>query len=171
MIKEKPLSINYQTKTGERFISKGKTAFKIRIHKPDDTLLHRSVGFVRLGEEKALKKAIKLRNELGKQLWGKFWPSILNEPNLITRLPHTLEPVLLTTNCGNAENGEYQYKIDVYQAAWSDKNGQRHCRKYSVNKYGKLAAYMKAKRAMLDAHKDVLELLKFMDRVSTIELK
>ena len=53
---------NLITNTGHRFISKGKTAFKIHIHTPDDTVLHRSVGFVRIGEKKGLKKAIKLRN-------------------------------------------------------------------------------------------------------------
>lgn len=159
---------NFKTNTGHRFISKGKTAFKISIHKPDDTYLYKSVGFVRLGEEKALRKAVKLRNEIGKAHWGKFWPRILNEHNLITRLPHTLEPELLVVNCGLKGS---PYIMEVYQAMWSDKDGKRHCRKYSLNKYGKLAAYMKAKRAMLEAHKDVLELLKFMDRVSTIELK
>lgn len=155
---------NFKTNTGYRFITKGKTAFKISIHKPDDTYLYKSVGFVRLGEEKALRKAVKLRNEIGKAHWGKFWPRILNEPNLITRLPHTLEPTYITVTDGGKI-------LDVCQAMWTNKNGERCCRRYSLNKYGKLAAYMKAKRAMLEAHKDVLELLKFMDRVSTIELK
>lgn len=162
------VTANYQTNTGERCISKGKTAFKIRIHTPDDTFLHRSVGFIRIGEKKGLRKAKKLRDELGKKLWGKHWQRILNEPNLITSLPHTLEPTLQTTFCGDKGDN---YAIDVYQAMWTDKNGKRHCRKYSLNKHGKLAAYTKAKRAMLEAHADVLDLLKYMNRVSTIELK
>lgn len=71
---------NLITNTGHRFISKGKTAFKIHIHTPEDTVLHRSVGFVRIGEEKGLKKAIKLRNELGQQMWGKFWRRLWKIP-------------------------------------------------------------------------------------------
>ncbi len=45
---------NLTTNTGHRFISKGKTAYKIHIHTPpEDKILHRSVGgFIRLGEEK-----------------------------------------------------------------------------------------------------------------------
>ena len=81
--------------TGYRFISKGQTAFKIHIHTPEDTVLHRSVGFVRMGEDKALKKTIKLRDELGRKLWGKFWPKVLREPYLMTRLPHSLEPKIV----------------------------------------------------------------------------
>lgn len=60
---------NLETNTGHRFISKAKTAYKIHIHTPDDKVLHRSVGYIRIGERKGLKKAIKLRNELGREMW------------------------------------------------------------------------------------------------------
>lgn len=86
---------NLETNTGHRFISKAKTAYKIHIHTPDDKVLHRSVGFVRLGEKKGLKKAILLRNELGSAMWGKFWRRILKDPYLMTRLPHSLEPKII----------------------------------------------------------------------------
>lgn len=155
---------NYQTNTGHRFISKGKTAFKIHIHTPDDKTLHRSVGFVRIGENKGLRKAIKLRNELGREMWGKHWNRILNQPDLITRLPHTLEPTYLTVTDGGKT-------LDVCQAMWSDRKGERHCRRYSLNKHGKLGAYIKAKKAILKAHRDVIDILLFMNRINTIDLK
>lgn len=83
---------NLTSNTGHRFISKGKTAYKIHIHAPDDKVVHRSVGFIRIGEKKALEKAIQLRNELGKEMWGKFWNRLLKEPYLMTRLPHDSNP-------------------------------------------------------------------------------
>ncbi len=150
--------------TGHRFISKGKTCFKIHIHTPDDKTLHRSVGFVRIGEKKGLRKAIKLRNELGREMWGKHWNRVLNDPDLIIRLPHTLEPTYLTVT----DQGK---TLDVCQAMWSDSESNRHCRRYSLNKYGKLGAYIKAKKALLDAHRDVIDILLFMNRINTIDLK
>ncbi|MCV5979335.1 hypothetical protein OFO29_44000, partial [Escherichia coli] len=73
--------------------------FKIHIHTPEDKILHRSVGYIRIGEKKGLKKAIRLRNEIGIKLWGKkLWKRVLNEPELFTRLPHSLEPKLIEKN-------------------------------------------------------------------------
>ena len=41
----------------------------------------------------------------------------------------------------------------------------------SISKYGKLAAYMQTKKALLEAHKDNLEILTFMGRLNSIDLK
>lgn len=159
--------------TGYRFISKGKTAFKIHIHTPDDTVLHRSVGFVRMGEDKALKKTIKLRDELGRQLWGKFWPKVLKEPYLMTRLPHSLEPkIVFKPNPTQSDPG---HRDECYIAKWRvfSENGDYKYRTKvcSIRKHGRLAAYSQTKRALLEAHKDVIELLIFMGRLNSIDLK
>lgn len=139
-----------------RFISKGETAFKIQIHAPHDELVCRSVGFIKIGENKARREAVKLRNKLGRELWGKFWPRVLKEEDLFLRLTHSLEPI---------DMGDY------YQAMWSDKKGVRHCRKRSIEAHGRLAAYTQCKKAILDAHSEEIELLRFMGRLSTIDLK
>ena len=41
----------------------------------------------------------------------------------------------------------------------------------SINKYGKLAAYLKTKKKLLEVHKDNLEILMFMGRIHSIDLK
>ncbi|MDF4887213.1 hypothetical protein P3576_28705, partial [Vibrio parahaemolyticus] len=53
------------------------------------------------------------------------------------------------------DDGEYKYKTVVR----------------SISKYGKLAAYMQTKKALLEAHKDNLEILTFMGRLNSIDLK
>lgn len=115
---------NLETNTGHRFISKAKTAFKIHIHTPSDTVLHRSVGYIRIGEEKGLKKAIKLRNELGSEMWGKFWRRLLKDPYLMTRLPHSIEPKIIFKPRPTKESPNA--KDECYIAAWRnyDENGK-----------------------------------------------
>lgn len=164
---------NLETNTGHRFISKAKTAYKIHIHTPDDKVLHRSVGFVRLGEKKGLKKAILLRNELGSAMWGKFWRRILKDPYLMTRLPHSLEPKIIHKPRPTLDNPTA--RDACYIAAWReyDEQGKCHFRSVvcSINKHGKLAAYTKTKKALLAAHKDCLDILVFMGRLNSIDLK
>lgn len=152
------LTANYQTSTGYRFISEGETAFKIHLHLPDDSVFHRSVGFIKLGKKKALRKALKIRNEQGKKAWRKFWPRVLNEHDLIICLPHSLEPNI--SSCGG-----------YYVAMWSDNNRVRKYRKRSIKKHGKLSAYTQCKKILLEAHRDQIELLLFMGRLNTIDLK
>ncbi|MDG3034199.1 Fe3+-citrate ABC transporter substrate-binding protein [Vibrio parahaemolyticus] len=149
---------NYQTNTGERFISESKTAFKIHIPKPEGGVLHRSVGFVRIGKKKGLRKAIKKRDIEGSKLWEKHWKRVLNNESLITRLPHNLEPTI-------TPNGRW------YVAMWSDENGVRHCRKRSIDEHGKLAAYVACKKEMLKGCKGYIDILLFMGRLNTIDLK
>ena len=164
---------NLTTNTGHRFISKAKTAFKIHIHMPDDTVLHRSVGYVRIGEEKGLNKAIKLRDELGSEVWGKFWRRLLNDPYLMTRLPHSLEPKIIHKPRPTKENPNA--KDACYIAAWRnyDENGNLVYKSVvcSIRKHGKLAAYSKTKKALLEANRDNLEILEFMGRITSINLK
>jgi hypothetical protein len=164
---------NLNTNTGHRFISKAKTAFKIHIHTPDDTVLHRSVGFIRIGETKGLKKAIKMRNELGLELWGKHWRMLLKDPYLMTRLPHSLEPKIIHKPRPTKDDPEY--RDACYIAAWRtyDNQGECHFKSVvcSISKHGKLAAYSKTKKALLEAHKEYLDLLIYMGRLNSIDLK
>ncbi|MDP2571100.1 Fe3+-citrate ABC transporter substrate-binding protein [Vibrio sp. vnigr-6D03] len=161
------------TSTGHRFISKSKTAFKIHIHTPDDTVMHRSVGFVRIGEKKGLKKAIKLRNELGREMWGKFWRRLLKDPYLMTRLPHSVEPVIVYKP--NPTKSDPEHRDACYLAKWREFNESGEY-KYktkvcSINKHGKLAAYTQTKKALLEAHKNNIEILTYMGRLNSIDLK
>ncbi|MEH0666604.1 Fe3+-citrate ABC transporter substrate-binding protein [Vibrio scophthalmi] len=164
---------NLITNTGHRFISKAKTAYKIHIHTPDDKVLHRSVGYVRIGEKKGLQKAIRLRNELGSEMWGKFWRRILKDPYLITRLPHSLEPKIIYKPRPTKHDPEA--RDECYIAAWRnyDDNGRLIYKSVvcSIKKHGRLGAYTKTKKALLEANKDNLEILEFMGRLTSIALK
>ncbi len=164
---------NLDTNTGHRFISRAKTAYKIHIHTPDDKVLHRSVGFIRIGEKNGLKKAILLRNQLGSEMWGKHWRLLLKDPYLMTRLPHTLEPKIIYKPRPTKENPDY--RDACYIAAWRTYDSEGKCKFHSVvcsiQKHGKLAAYTKTKKALLTAHKKHLDLLIFMGRLNSIALK
>ena len=164
---------NLITNTGHRFISKAKTAYKIHIHTPDDTVLHRSVGYIRIGEKKGLKKAIKLRNELGSEMWGKHWRRLLKDPYLMTRLPHSLEPKIIYKPRPTLDNPEA--RDPCYIAAWRHYDEKGNCIFQSVvcsiNKHGKLAAYTKTKKALLEAYKEDLDILVYMGRFNSIDLK
>ncbi|HAV1574506.1 TPA: Fe3+-citrate ABC transporter substrate-binding protein [Vibrio parahaemolyticus] len=157
----------FKSNTGYRFISKGKTAFKISIPKPDGSYTYRTVGFVRLGEEKALKKAIIERNKKGKEIWGKFWHQVVSDWTLLARLPRNLEPRHYLASDKESQAGEYR-------ANWVMRKGDevvKVARRYSCDEHGKLTAYLLAKKALMHAHKNNLELLAFMGRNSLIGLK
>ena len=164
---------NYDTNTGHRFISKAKTAFKIHIHCPDDTVMHRSVGYIKIGEQAGLKKAIALRNKLGKEMWGRHWKRVLTERDLFTRLPHSLEPRIIYKP--NPRVGNPDHKEPFYLASWhektSDGKSQYRSKLASINRYGKLAAYNITKRALQDAYADVIDIVLFMNRATTVTLK
>ena len=167
------LKSNLTTNTGHRFISKAKTAYKIHIHTPEDKVLHRSVGFLKIGEQNGLQKAIELRNDLGNEMWGKFWRRLLKDPYLMTRLPHSLEPKIIFKPRPTKDS--HDAKDECYIAAWRnyDDNGKLIYKSVvcSINKHGRLAAYTKTKKALLEANKDNLEILEFMGRLSSIDLK
>ncbi len=144
-----------------RFLSVTKTAYKIHIHLPDDTVTNRSIGYLKQGKEQGYISALKLRDQIGIEAWGKHWKRILNDPKIFHKLPKNLEPQLMADK--NSSNQYYRAMPVV--------NGKRVCFKRSINKYGKLGAYLACKRKLLDAYEDDLELLSYMGRVPTIYLK
>ncbi|MEZ8238629.1 MULTISPECIES: Fe3+-citrate ABC transporter substrate-binding protein [Vibrio] len=161
-------------KVGHRFISKGRTAYKIHVPDSSITVQHLSVGFIKLGEKEALKIAIKKRNQLGKKFWGKHWKRILEDELLLGRLPRSLEPTLVykpTPTLSdpdkkelcyltkwrvlNTNSGKYQYKTVVR----------------SIGKYGKLSAYIQTKSALLEAYSDILPIIEHIGRYSFAKFK
>ncbi|ATC60197.1 Fe3+-citrate ABC transporter substrate-binding protein [Vibrio anguillarum] len=162
---------NYETNTGHRFISESDKCFKIHIHCPDDTVLHRSVGHKRLGKRKALRKAIAMRNELGSKMWGKHWRRVLKEEDLFTKLPHALEPRIIRKPKPTKSNPNNTK--EYYIASWIEYvDGKKNHRSVlaAIDRYGKLGAYSKTKKALMEAHSDNLELLSFMGRNNMIKL-
>lgn len=158
--------------TDQRFISKSSTAFKIHIHCPDDTVLHRSVGFVRIGEEAGKRKAIKLRNKLGKNLWGKYWTQVLHDEKLLIRLPHSLEPQIVYKP--HPTKNKPNQRLKCYIAKWRI-DTENEPKRYktivrSIDKYGKLAAYTQTKRALMEAQQHNIPILQFMGRYSITKL-
>ncbi|ELP5898618.1 Fe3+-citrate ABC transporter substrate-binding protein [Vibrio vulnificus] len=157
----------FKTNTGFRFISKSDVAFKITIPRPHGGYLYRTVGLLKLGEEKALRRAIKERDQLGKGLWGKFWSKIISDYAYLSNLPKNLEPMYFLDPADTSKLGEYR-------ANWIENVDGKKCkvaRRYRVNAHGKLGAYMLAKKELQEAYKDKLELLKFMGRNSALTIK
>ncbi len=106
-------------------------------------------------------------------MWGKHWRRILKDPYLMTRLPHSLEPKIIYKPRPTSDNPDS--RDACYIAAWRDYDNKGKCTFKSVvcsiNKHGKLAAYTKTKKALLEAHKDCLDILIYMGRLSSIDLK
>ncbi|HHF2940539.1 TPA: Fe3+-citrate ABC transporter substrate-binding protein [Vibrio diabolicus] len=154
----------FVSNTGYRFITKKKTCYSVSVPKPEGGYIYRSVGFVRIGEKKGLRKATKIRNQIGKELWGRFWDRVRKQFNLLARLPKSLDPRLTTID------GK-QYYVARYTKY--DENDQKHEHyiKVSVNAYGKLAAWTIAKRKLLQAHSDVIDVLMHIEKVSSVQLK
>lgn len=48
---------------------------------------------------------------------------------------------------------------------------KRVLRQYSLNKHGKLGDYLKAKKAIIDANKDIFSLLVFMGRAKAVSFE
>ncbi|MCG9576061.1 hypothetical protein L1D14_07390 [Vibrio tubiashii] len=158
----------FKSNTEYRFISKGTTAFKISIPKPEGGYRYKSIGFKRIGEQEALRKAIIERNKLGKEEWKKFWHKVVSDWTLLARLPRSLEPLVRSASDRKSPTLEYV-------ANWieRDKHGNpiKKSRRYSIEKHGKLAAYTKAKSALLKAHTSNMQLLIFMGRSPVIKFK
>jgi len=164
---------NLETNTGHRFISKTKTCYKIHIHTPNDEILNRSVGFIKIGEVRGLKKAIFLRNEIGCAMWGKHWKRVLHDPTIFTRLPHSLEPKLIEKPCPTKSNPDQTRPYYIAKWLEYDENGSSTYKSKltNVTAMGKLAAYSQAKRILLEAHAQNIDILLFMGRVNTLKLK
>ncbi|MET2951738.1 Fe3+-citrate ABC transporter substrate-binding protein [Vibrio owensii] len=160
------------TNTGERFISVTKygQAIRVAIPKPCGERVYRSIGTKNLGLDKALKEAIKVRNKLGRELWGEFWSLLRDDKTLLYRLPRSLEPSLQAKNYGN----DPDFVGDYYVANWIeliDEKPVKKNRSWKIGKkHGKIDAYIKAKRHLQLVHRDVLPLLKFMGRIKVNEL-
>lgn len=149
-----------------RFISQSKTAFKISLPTPEGSRRYRSIGFKKIGMTNAVKMAIKERDRIGQEEWGKLWSRILNDQTLLSRLPRNLEPTLRIAS--DKDSLPYEYV-----ASWIERKGDtvtKVARRYSCDKHGKLAAYTKAKQALLTAHKEDLPLLIFMGRAPAVKL-
>lgn len=157
----------YRSNLDIRFISKGVKSIKVSVPLPrTQKKAYKNIGFIKIGEAAAIKKAVAWRDELGLKHWGKHWPYIIANWKTLVRFPrNSLEPIKMHTKHGTLS----------YAAYWSERdtndNTVRKHRKYSTKKHGKLGAYLKAKRALLDAHQDRIELLLFMGKISPLDLK
>lgn len=91
----------------------------------------------------------------------------------MTRLPHSLEPKIIYKPRPTKENPDY--RDACYTAAWRSYDTRGHCSFNSVvcsiKRHGKLAAYTKTKKALLDVHKEYLDILIYMGRLNSIDLK
>lgn len=157
-----------QSNTGYRFISEGKTAYKIAIPKPLGGTQHKSVGFKKLGKKEALQKALVERNRLGKELWRGFWHRVVSDWTLLMRLPRSLEP--------HERKASDKKSLTIeFVANWNSRNADgeviKNSRRYSTSEHGRLGAYSKAKQALLTAHEANMPLLVFMERAPKIKLK
>ena len=162
---------NYDTNTGERFVSlsKDRASYKIHIHMPDDTVHHRTVGCIKLGLEKGFKKALKLRNEIGKKAWGKHWNRILNEPHLLTSLPHSLEPIFVDrTERDGKTRLEYQFQYKEYD---DKRRAKSHTFRRSIIKHGKMSAYIQVKRKIQEVYADRIDIIRHIERYNPIILQ
>lgn len=138
--------------------------FKISIPSLNvSTRIHKSVGAKKLGYVIGLRKAQKLRNELGRDVWGKHWGKILSEPWLLKRLPYSLEPKRLIKNGVNVDH-EY-YRVTYYK-----EERVKVEELFSINKLGTLPAYIQAKERMQELYADKIPLLQHMGRISIIKL-
>lgn len=155
-----------------RFISHSFNCVKIHIHTPDDGMYNRSVGCLKEGRDKALKEAIKQRNKVGKELWGNCWSMVLNYPSLFERLPHSLEPDIITKK-RTLHSGEVR-TTDYYIVRWKEIVDGEYKPKSRLFSHGngndKLSAYSKAKKVMLEVNKEFLPVLKKMGRFNIIKV-
>lgn len=153
--------------TGHRFISKGRTCYKIHIHMPDDTIKHKSLGYLKIGAKAGLKEAIKLRDEIGIEAWTeKLWRRILAEPYIFIRLPHSLEPAIIHKPRPLKHDPDF---VETYYVAkwwtYGAKGRVYHSVLGNIRLMGKLAAYNKTKRALTEAYADDIEILSKMNRI------
>ncbi|WP_045406707.1 hypothetical protein [Vibrio jasicida] len=154
-----------------RFISEGRTAFKVHVPKPEGGVVHRSVGFVRKGKQQARKEAIALRNQIGREQWQQFWTRVLRDETLLLRLRINPQPKKVTLPHGDYADGKPQYYGEYYCTTWMDDCGVKHFRKLSINRHGAVAAYLRCKRMLYDGIKQHLDILLYMERISRADLR
>ena len=155
----------FASNTGYRFISRKdhstSPCFTVTIPKPEGGRFYASIGRKRLGDKAALRKAIKIRNKNGKQIWGKHWDRVRKEFTLLSRLPKNLEPRLWTDP--DTLTDYYVARYTRYPSPYSDQRTE-HSLKASVQKHGRLGAFSQVKRKLLAVYADNLELLSYMNR-------
>lgn len=145
-----------------RFITKAKSnSYKIYITGPDGKVYNRTVGFTKIGSEAGLQKALTKRENLGLELWGEFWPALVSDPNYLYRLPRTMEPYL------HQETDFFGDTSYQYRASWTvigdDGSKITHELKRRISKKrDSKQAYAEAKAALLEAHEDILPVLRYM---------
>lgn len=143
----------------ERFIYPTDSRLKIRIPNPSGGNYSTSVGITKIGHEAGLKRALMIVSETGAEMWGEFWHIIIEDTDLLKRLPRSLEPVL---SKDTEKNGSERM---IYRSMWYEwNNGERTrvCRKVSVDAYGLNDAYRMAKQHILNAYKDLLPFLQYL---------
>jgi hypothetical protein len=157
-------------KSDHRFISHSFNCVKVHIHTPDDGMYNRSVGCLKQGRDKALKEALKQRNQVGRELWGSCWNAVLNTQSLFERLPHSLEPDVIekkrTLLSGEVRGTKY------YIVRWKELVGDEYKPKSRLFIHGddRLSAYTKAKKLMIEVHKEFIPILKKMGRFNIIKV-
>ncbi len=157
-----------------RFISFGTKSVKIHLHLPDDTMYHRNIGSIKIGAAKAIKTAIRLRNKIGKKYWGPYWDRVLNEESFFERMPHSLTPALVYKP-RTLKNGEIA-RSPYYLAKWLDRerSTKEHryfkSRVFSIEKYGKLSAFIKAQQALHEGYADYVPVMQYMERFKITKL-
>ncbi|UTZ44556.1 Fe3+-citrate ABC transporter substrate-binding protein [Vibrio campbellii] len=154
----------FKSNTGYRFITKAanQPCFKVSVPKPEGGYQCASVGYLRIGERRGMRKAINLRNKIGEKLWGKYWNRVRTDFTLLARLPRSLEPRICQKKDSRSQYYCYDFMSDEYD---EEKGRYKKChRKVSIARLGRLAAYIEIKRKILAIHRHDLELLKFMNR-------
>lgn len=158
------------TNTGECYITKTESSQRFNVsipcpHTPRKRHF-KSVGYGRLGESKGLKKAVKVRNELGKELWGVHWKTICDQPHLLKRLPKTLEPTYKPEHWVIRKSDGEKVLTPIYVAKWfNPATGLNETTTAKIETHGRLTAYTITKRALLTVYKNYLPLIRYMGRV------
>lgn len=131
----------------------------IRIPKPNGKVYSATVGKKKRGHDAALKIAISKVREVGSEMWAEFWSDILNDPNRLKELPHSVEPTL------TQEKDRHGKTVIIYRAIWtieSEGKRKRICKKTRVNTHGYEESYRISKQHLLTAHNRWLPLIQFL---------
>jgi len=172
-LRRQDLCSNLEGNTNHRFISKkvDSECYAITIPNPKDTKLkiNFSIGYLKSGENKALLKAIQKRNNEGKKAWGKYWKLLLDNPKLLTRMPHDLEPELIhkPRTLKNGEIAYTDYYIVRYRPLLLEDEVKTKLFRCDPDK---LTAYTKARKFMMEVYKPYLGFIAFLDRYRVTKL-
>lgn len=153
-----------------KFISHEEHRVRVHIHLPDDSLYERSFTTSK-GRDKAMRKALKERDKIGKKAWGKFWDRVLSEPGFFERMPHSLEPKQIDKV--KVYKSGSKVVFPYYAAIWADHSGKgcgKKTKLFSIKKMGALGAYNAAKRHLQEVHADYIPVIKHMERFNVNEL-